>query len=395
MLNTQDIKTLIKLLAVVWLGLAFVVLLREVAGSLTLRDWNYAALADLENITLRMWLPWLVLSPFLVMAIKKTLFYPDRWMRTLLFHMVFAMLFIFIHLAAVAYHYQYFETDKIDTMRVYAGWEHMGHFLVADPFVLTDFIIYVLFVASFNMSNYIQLVKQKEQDAVQLEASLTAAKLHALQMQVNPHFLFNTLNSISVLVQKKDFDSAGEMIHRLSDFFRMTLEKSADHLVPLESELELVENYLAIEQMRFKDRLKIELDIDRRTLSATVPAMILQPLVENSLRHGISALESQGTLSISSRSMADRVLLEVTDNGAGCEAIASPEFREGIGLKNVRGRLQQIYGKDFVFSINANSDTGVTVAIEIPSSVTVALESQDKRAVNTAADISRLTPREV
>src|SRR5690606_41201823 len=151
-----------------------------------------------------------------------------------------------------------------------------------------------------------------------LEASLTAAKLQALQMQVNPHFLFNALNSISVLVQKKDLSAAGEMIHQLSDFFRMTLEKSSHPLVPLEADLELAQHYLAIEQVRFKDRLQIITDIDPRTLSATVPALILQPLVENSLRHGINASERHATITLRTRQMAARVSLEVADSGSGC-----------------------------------------------------------------------------
>ena len=366
MLSRNDIRTILKLLAVIWLGLLFVVVMREIAGSVTLRNWNYDATADLSNITLRMWLPWLLMSPLLVMVIKKFLFYPDQWLKTLAWHLLFVMCFIFIHLAAIAYHYQYFEPDKLEAMRVYAGWEHMGHFLVADPFLLTDFIIYVLFVASFNIFNYVELVKQKEQDTNRLEASLIKSKLHALQMQINPHFLFNTLNSISVLVQKRDFTTAEEMIHRLSDFFRMTLEKSGEQLVPLEAELELLDNYLAIEQMRFKDRLTAERNIDKRTLSVSVPAMILQPLVENSLRHGIHATEGPGVLTIKSSWLADRILLEVIDNGAGCAPSSHAQFKEGIGLSNVRARLRELYGKGYVFAFDSEPGKGTRVAIEIP-----------------------------
>src|SRR5690606_7626510 len=133
-----------KLLGVIWLGLVFVVVLKDIAGLLTLREWSYSPQADLSNITLRMWLPWLILSPALVLVIKRFPFHPERWIKTLGLHLILVMVFIFVHLAAVAYHYQFFVPDKVETMRVYAGWEHMGHFLVADPFILTDFIIYVL-----------------------------------------------------------------------------------------------------------------------------------------------------------------------------------------------------------------------------------------------------------
>src|SRR5690606_30995246 len=298
MLTIQDCRTIIKLLAVVWLALALLIFLRELAGSLTIRQWDYAALEDLAHTTLHIWLPWLVLSPLLVLLIKRYPFSPDRWGRALAVHLAMAMGFTIVHLAATAYYFHFFVPDKDDAMQGYAGWEHMGHILVTAPFVRTDVMIYAFFAISFNFSRYVDLVRQKEQDASHLEASLTAAKLQALQMQVNPHFLFNALNSISVLVQKKDLSAAGEMIHQLSDFFRMTLEKSSHPLVPLEAELELAQHYLAIEQVRFKDRLQIITDIDPRTLSAAVPALILQPLVENSLRHGINASERQGSITL-------------------------------------------------------------------------------------------------
>lgn len=365
MLTTRDCKTIMKLLAAVWLLLAFLIFLRDLAGSLTVRGWEYAALEDLWHATMNTWLPWFVLSPLLVLLIKRFPFSPDRWAVSLMLHLALAMGFIIVHLAAAAYYFHFFEPDKDEAMLGYAGWEHMGHILVTAPFVLTDFMIYALFVISFNFSRYIQLVRQKEQDASHLEANLTAAKLHALQMQVNPHFLFNALNSISVLVQKKDVETAGEMIHQLSDFFRMTLEKSAGQLVPLEAELELAQHYLSIEQIRFKDRLQIIMDIDPRTLSATVPALILQPLIENSLRHGINASERQGTITLRSRQLADRVLLEVVDDGTGCDP-AMLDHPRGIGLNNVRERLHQAYQGDCVFRVRSAPGTGVTITIEIP-----------------------------
>jgi LytS/YehU family sensor histidine kinase len=183
------------------------------------------------------------------------------------------------------------------------------------------------------------------------------------------------------------------MIHRLSDFFRTTLEKSPDHLVPLESELELVENYLAIEQVRFKDRLQVHRDIDPRTLGVTVPAMLLQPLVENSLRHGINALERPGVITIRSRLLADRLLLEVRDNGAGC-ADGQRESPGGIGLANVTERLRQIYGDDYVFRFDAVPDRGVVVAIEIPVTLPVAHRHRDDEPQPGHQPVATLHPRE-
>ncbi len=366
-LDSNDLKTAARLLTVIWLGLSFVVLLREVAGNITVRDWEYGALDDLYNLTFRMWLPWVLMSPFVVMLIKKFLFYPEEWKEKLGLHLLFAGMFTLIHVAVIAFHYEFFVEDKSDAMQVYAGWEHMGHFLVADPFILTDIIIYVLFVTSFNISSHIQLVRQKEQIASKLRNYLAESKLEALRMQVNPHFLFNTLNSISVLIQKNEMQAAGEMIHRLSEFFRMTLEKTALQFLPLESELELMDNYLAIEQERFRDRLEIAKSIDPRTVGIEVPVMLLQPLVENSLRHGIAEIEGTGRIEICSSLLAnDRLRLEVVDNGTGEVDFNSTEFREGIGLSNVRGRLSQLYGESFSFTFESSLQQGVRVCIELP-----------------------------
>jgi|GEM_PF-288978 len=403
-LTRNDFIIIARILAVIWVGLAFVVMLREVAGTLTINNWSYSVTDDIRHLTYYIWVPWIVMSPIVVLAIKRFLFLPDRLTSTLTIHLFLATFFAIIHLAAVAYHYEYFVDDQPAAMRVYAGWQHMGHFLVADPFILTDVIIYVLFVTSFNITGHIELVRQKEQVASRLETHLAESKLRALQMQINPHFLFNTLNSITALLRKKEVETAEEMIHRLSDFFRMTLERNIGQTVPFELELELVENYLAIEQERFKDRLEIRKNIDPRTLSVDVPAFLLQPLVENSIKHGINGSSAPGLIEIRSSFLGDRILVEVIDNGAGPNSSLGSTSGHGIGLNNVKERLLQLYEGKAVFDLAGESNGGTRVTIELPMVHTQTAGSMDTvEAIEAAQDEKTeaplrdklLTPRKV
>lgn len=365
-LSRADLNVITRLLGVVWIGLAFVILLRDIAGTLTINDWEYSVTENLSHLTFYIWVPWVVMSPLVVIAVKRFLFLPGKLKSTLIVHLFLVALFSIVHLAAIAYHFEYFVDDQTPAMRVYAGWQHMGHFLVADPFILTDVIIYVLFVTSFNISSHIELVRQKEQVASRLETHLAESKLRALQMQINPHFLFNTLNSITTLIRKKEFETAEEMIHRLSDFFRMTLERNIGQTVPFELELELVENYLAIEQERFKDRLQIRKNIDARTLSVDVPAFLLQPLVENSIKHGINGSSAPGLIEIRSSYMGDRILVQVIDNGTGSKRKLQRESGYGIGLSNVKERLEQLYDGKALFNLATEEGKGTCVTLELP-----------------------------
>jgi LytS/YehU family sensor histidine kinase len=185
-------------------------------------------------------------------------------------------------------------------------------------------------------------------------------------MQINPHFLFNTLNVISVLVMKQDNAKAGEMIERLSVFFRQTLEESSEQYLPLQQELDVIDQYLAIEELRFGDRLQIRRNFDPEALSALVPVLILQPLVENAIRHGLGEKLDAGVLSLECKRVADRLLIRIIDDGVGCSFSTNTGFTPGIGLSNVQQRLQQMYGNDHVFNLSGETGQGVTVSIEIP-----------------------------
>ncbi len=192
--------------------------------------------------------------------------------------------------------------------------------------------------------------QERERRALELAASLAQAKLQALRMQLQPHFLFNTLNAISTLVHR-DAAAADEMIGNLSDFLRLTLENADRPELPLGEELEFVRCYLAIEQVRFGDRLRVDYDVPAELRNVPVPTLILQPLVENALRHGLEPQTGGGTLRLEARRTGDSLQVSVIDNGRGLPA--QPPQRTGIGVANTRERLRERFG--------ANSGAGLVM----------------------------------
>ena len=227
--------------------------------------------------------------------------------------------------------------------------------------LLVALLLVITAHAFFFYKNY----RAGEAQQAQLEAELAQAQLQALKMQLHPHFLFNALHSISSLVLE-DPHKANRMIARLGDFLRLTLENTDRQLVLLEQELEFTRCYLEIEQVRFEERLQVDFEIDPGALSARVPQLILQPLVENATRHAIAPRAAPGHIKIGASREHGFLRLEVKDNGAGVNTGVCAMNKRGLGLNNVRARLRQLYGGNCRFEM-ANSDAGgVTVLVEIP-----------------------------
>ena len=224
--------------------------------------------------------------------------------------------------------------------------------------------IYFAIVAVVHALSFYEKYRDRELKASRLEAQLALAHLEVLKTQLHPHFLFNTLNAVSALMHS-DVDAADKMIARLSDLLRLSLDNDHRHQVPLRDEIEFLDRYLAIEQIRFRDRLKITMKIDGDCWGGMVPRLILQPLVENSIRHGIAMRSAAGEVSIKARRKGDRLDLEVWDDGPGIPT-QGLELREGVGLANTRARLEQTYGDDHRFELYNAETGGLTVHMEIP-----------------------------
>ena len=214
---------------------------------------------------------------------------------------------------------------------------------------------------------YYRGVRKGEAQTARLTAQLAQAQLQALKMQIHPHFLFNTLNSIAALLHK-DVEAADKMIARLGDFLRLTLKSSDAQIVDFEQELEFLKCYLDIEYIRFQDRLTVELDIDSHALTAMVPNLILQPIVENAVRHGVARQTHPGHITIRARREGERLILRVEDNGPGLKVKSNGS---GIGISNTRARLEQFYGNDFSFQIANSAERGASVTLDIPAFVQI------------------------
>ena len=228
-----------------------------------------------------------------------------------------------------------------------------------------DLIIALLIVIAVHALLYYQNFRASELAQSSLKTQLAQAQLTALKMQLHPHFLFNTLHSISSLVLE-DPQKANSMIARLGDFLRLTIENSEQQLVTLEEETEFLRCYLDIEQVRFGDRLTVAFELEPQTLSAQVPHLILQPIVENAIQHAIAPRAARGHINIEAKRLNSFLRVAVSDNGPGISSNSKLPGKKGVGLTNVRARLQQIYGPGFRFELMNGGNGGLTVVMEIP-----------------------------
>lgn len=222
--------------------------------------------------------------------------------------------------------------------------------------------VYWIIVSIVHAFTYYRRSEERERQAAELEARLAQARLDALRMQLHPHFLFNTLNAIATLVHK-DANAADEMINNLSELLRTTLEDS-EPVIPLRRELEFLDRYLDIQQVRFGDRLKIEREIDPQALAGRVPALILQPLVENAIRHGIEPATGTGIVRIQAQRVGETLQLLIRNNGGEWEGRSAN--REGIGLANTKARLEALYGSKATLTLSRPAEGGCTVALTLP-----------------------------
>jgi LytS/YehU family sensor histidine kinase len=219
----------------------------------------------------------------------------------------------------------------------------------------------------FGITGIVQFQVRAQHDALkslELQRQLTAAHLRALQMQLEPHFLFNTLNAITTLVELDRRQDATAMLSHLNAILKSTLQRTTPEKVPLSRELEMMENYLAIEQVRFADRLRVEIKVEPAALDGLVPCFLLQPIVENAIRHGIANCENEGLVEASARREGANLLLRVRDSGGGPGK--QPQNGHGIGLSNTKERLAYFYRDEYAMKAQPMESGGFEVAITIP-----------------------------
>jgi hypothetical protein len=227
-----------------------------------------------------------------------------------------------------------------------------------------ELLIYGFIIGITGIVQYKQRAQQDAMRSLELQKQLSSAHLRALQMQLEPHFLFNTLNAITTLVELGRQSEAVEMLSHLNQILKSTLKRTTPEKVPLSQELEMIDNYLAIEQIRFADRLQVQITVDPGALDGMVPCFLLQPIVENAIRHGIAHCVSEGKVEASARLDGASLHLKIRDTGA--EAGISGQNGHGIGLKNTRERLMHFYNNEFAMRAQPLDEGGFEVAITIP-----------------------------
>lgn len=244
--------------------------------------------------------------------------------------------------------------------------EFMSHVTAGLPAgVISRFVEYWLIIGVLIAISYYRQFRSKQLELLTVERELSKAQLNALKMQLHPHFLFNTLHTISSLMEK-NIEDAQSVVSKLGHLLRNILEQDQRNTIPLADEIKYISSYLDIEQVRFNDRLKVVYEIPADTLKAAVPNLILQPLVENAVKHGFSRRTDAGKIRVASQRDGDRLILTVEDDGKGIAEPASIQECSGIGIKNVKGRLKEMYKGDFQFEIASPNQEGFIARIVIP-----------------------------
>jgi len=240
-----------------------------------------------------------------------------------------------------------------------AGFEYLGA-------ILLNFALLAAWAALYYGINYYILLEEQLNQRERLESQASSAQLAMLRYQLNPHFLFNTLNSISTLVLLKQTERANAMLARLSSFLRYTLANESTAKVTLAQEVETLKLYLEIEKMRFEDRMRPHFRVDPETIGAKLPSLLLQPLIENAIKYAVTPSETGADIWITATREGEAVRIEVTDNGGGGNADMAATQSTGVGLANIRERLAQAYGNAHGFTTRKNERGGFSVIIEIP-----------------------------
>ena len=314
---------------------------------------------------LAVWWVWGCLTPTVLGLGRRVTGANATWLRGLLIHLPFSLLLPAAHVAA--------STELRILIQPFDVWSDTRSFLAQfnsemRSLFLFDFFVYWAVLGVGYAFDYRERYRERESAASELKAQLAQAQLEALKVQLHPHFLFNTLHTISGLVRGGERQPAVNMIAGLSELLRRALDSADEQEVPLGEEVKFVELYLDIQLVRFSDRLTVRTDIAPEALDAYVPNMILQPLVENAIRHGVSPCESPGTICISAYRAGRMLHVEVSDDGPGLQAGWRIGESGGIGLANTVERLKRLYGPDHRFELRnvVGAGGGVTASVVIP-----------------------------
>lgn len=293
---------------------------------------------------------WAALTPAALWAARKATFVPGRRMRSALMHGLIGSGFVAVSVTL--------QSGLADLTGIYTS----GSSLIL-PRVENSLLAYGALLTLGQAARYFRLSQTRQVHASELEARLTKTHLQLLRLQLQPHFLFNTLNTVAELVHT-DPDTADQMITRLGRLLRLSLDHAGHQVVPLRQEIDFLRMYVEIEQVRFQDRLQIVWNLAPDTLDAAVPTLLWHPVLENAIRHGVTPLAGRGRIVIASHRDAGDLVLEIRDNGQGLPPGGVP--REGVGLRNIRERVSQLYGSRARFALAPAAGGGTVATLRLP-----------------------------
>ena len=316
--------------------------------------------------TMPSWYVLVALIPWIVFIAKRYPLDTLKSTRSILVHIGAAIIYASANLLMTSWLSDYVLYTKMQTPFVLNLWRLFGIYFVG------MMVQYVGITGAYFAIDYSRRYREKERAASELalkasrlESSLTRANLEALRMQLNPHFLFNTLNTISVLALKGERQRVARMLSRLSDLLRLSLENDRQTL-SLREEISFLERYLEIEEVRFRDRLTIDMDVEEAAYEAEVPSLILQPLVENAVKYGFSQTIGPGRISVSCKVRGGMLELEVADTGPGFTNTPVHYESTGVGIANTRARLEQLHGGNYTMELTNRPEGGAVVRIRMP-----------------------------
>ncbi len=307
---------------------------------------------------------WALLTPLIYSILRKWPFNDRPPLTNILVHLGLSLLIATFH-------------EMVTSAIYYSILVRIGDFDFADPIyrswalsslppaIFTRTMEYWVLMGVLIALDNARMRREEHEQLLKLRNELQVSQLNALKKQLQPHFLFNTLNTVSALMDE-NINDARKVLSRLGQLLRVTLEKSQRDKVPLEREIDHVANYLGIEAMRFRDRLQVEYEVPAALGHAQVPSMVLQPLVENAIKHGPGGSDQIVAIVVKAERQGQRLRLEVSDNGRGCTDVTKVMANGGIGLRNVSERLRLLYGADATFRIASTPQEGFQVEMSFP-----------------------------
>ncbi len=309
---------------------------------------------------------WILLTPAVLALDRRFPLLSGRVWPSMLVHLSAALVFAAVRLAPLTA-----LSLALDPFRPFPRKESFGveYMQLLGEWMHLDTLVYVAILALAYALDYRERHFRDSLRASRLKADLAAAQVRALELEIHPHFLFNSLNAINMLVRGGEREKASGMVVGLADLLRLTLKRRDRQLVRVAEELEHARLYLDLQKARFEDRLQVDTEVAGETLGALVPRLVLQPLVENAIRHGIERRRGRGRVAISARRVetddGPRLWIEVSDDGPGVEADAASSG-SGIGLDNIRSRLEALYGEHWRLELRSTQEDGTRVTMEIP-----------------------------